>query len=518
MTTVVLGLDGAGFELLDPWIEEGSLPTLKRLTEEGIAADLRSCRPPVTCPNWKCYSTGKNPGKLGVFWWEHIDTEKHSISLSSSSSQFDGKDYWELMQGPVACINLPTSYPPKKIDGINVAGGPGAEQQDYTEPESFADFLKENYDYRVHPSGLSKLSQAEPENETVEEIRDLMSVRLELLKDLINQDKFEFIHLSLFYINMLQHFYFDHEVVKDTWKILDTKISDIIDLDSLDDIYIISDHGSNRVDTWFRINSWLIQNGYLVTNRSSSILLHKLGINKSIVRRGLNRIGIEWWARSFVPDWIQDILPTEGGEVKKSAKERVIDWEESRAVASGQGPVYLIEDDPDQRQSLVEELRSKLTNLTAPDGSQVISQVHRGSDVYTGKYSQRGPDLVLDQAPHVHIDGGIGSKEVFDTPEKWSGENTLSGLFIAHGPNIRRTSNLKQLSILDIAPTVLHTLGYSIPDYMDGSVRKEIFADGSRGAIKPVSYTSDVGEENEGVNPTVDQSTADRLSDLGYLE
>ncbi|MFW6121196.1 MAG: alkaline phosphatase family protein, partial [Petrotogales bacterium] len=73
MRVIVIGLDGAHFELIEPWLKKGELPNIKKCIEEGVSADMEVCLPPVTSPNWKCYSTGLNPGKLGIFWWENID-------------------------------------------------------------------------------------------------------------------------------------------------------------------------------------------------------------------------------------------------------------------------------------------------------------------------------------------------------------------------------------------------------------------------------------------------------------
>ena len=67
--TFVVGLDGASWRLLDPWIEAGDLPNLAALRAEHTWAETESCLPPVTFPNWKCYAAGKDPGGLGVFWF-----------------------------------------------------------------------------------------------------------------------------------------------------------------------------------------------------------------------------------------------------------------------------------------------------------------------------------------------------------------------------------------------------------------------------------------------------------------
>ena len=55
MKIIVIGLDGASFELIELWIEEGVLPNIRKVREKGVYGDMRSCLLPVTVPNWKCY-------------------------------------------------------------------------------------------------------------------------------------------------------------------------------------------------------------------------------------------------------------------------------------------------------------------------------------------------------------------------------------------------------------------------------------------------------------------------------
>jgi len=45
---VVIGLDGATFDLISPWVKEGKLPALKYLLEEGVWGELRTVVPPLT--------------------------------------------------------------------------------------------------------------------------------------------------------------------------------------------------------------------------------------------------------------------------------------------------------------------------------------------------------------------------------------------------------------------------------------------------------------------------------------
>jgi predicted AlkP superfamily phosphohydrolase/phosphomutase len=62
---LVIGLDGASFNVLDPLIEKGYLPNLSKLIFEGSRADLETTFPPITAVAWSSFMTGKNPRKHG---------------------------------------------------------------------------------------------------------------------------------------------------------------------------------------------------------------------------------------------------------------------------------------------------------------------------------------------------------------------------------------------------------------------------------------------------------------------
>ncbi|MBX0296640.1 alkaline phosphatase family protein [Haloarcula nitratireducens] len=517
MTTVVLGLDGGCFELIQPWIDDGVLPNFAALTEEGVAEDMQSCLPPVTCPNWQCYATGTNPGKLGVFWWEAVDRDAQKIENRSAAGDFDGTHYWRLIDGSTAVINLPTSYPPSELNGIHIAGGPGAEQSGYTYPAELETELREQYDYAVHPEKMSLLSRDAPDNPCIDEIYDLIDMRFDVLEDELSTGNYETIHVTVFYLNVLQHFYWDWNMVKQAWERIDKRVGNLVENEELDNLFVMSDHGSNEITTTFRINTWLEENGYLHTHSGISDYLHRLGITKERIRPVLAKIGVEWWARRLLPERVQMYLPDEEGSVNKSAKEDVIDWEQSTAIASGQGPVYLLVDDPAEREQLANELMEALSGITDNQGQPVFDEVLSGDDVYTGEHLDDGPDIVLNQAPGVHIEGKVGSDSVFGSPSKWRGENKDTGMFIAHGSDIDGDADLADMHILDIAPTLLHLHGEDIPRQMDGEPRTELFLPESEPDKRAVAYTDSIAQEARRTE-TPDQDVTGRLEDLGYME
>ena len=161
--TFILGLDGASWELLEPWIEEGRLPNIGALREQGSWATNRSCLPPVTFPNWKCYSSAKNPGKFGVYWFERIDIENERVEIPNGTD-FKTTELWDYLNNAdlsVGVINMPTMFPPREIDGCIVCGGPDAVDGEYrsidggyTYPAALEGELEDRFDYRVHPDPL----------------------------------------------------------------------------------------------------------------------------------------------------------------------------------------------------------------------------------------------------------------------------------------------------------------------------------------------------------------------------
>jgi predicted AlkP superfamily phosphohydrolase/phosphomutase len=365
---------------------------------------------------------------------------------------------------------------------------------------------------------LSQLSKDDQENDCVDEIHRLIEQRFRVLEDQLESGEYELIHATVFYINVLHHFYWDRDVVRSGWEIIDEHIGRLLDSDELDHLFVMSDHGSNRIEVEFNVNTWLENEGYLVRQTGASDVMKRVGITRERVRPLLNHLRIEWLLRRIVPREIQNLLPDSEGRVKRSAKEQLIDWEESTAIASGQGPLYVLADSPSKRQNIKQELVKKLDGLRGPEGDLVIKAAQPAESVYSGPYVRDGPDILLDQASNVHINGGIGVEEVFGRPEIWAGENKDTGLFIAYGPDIDPEIEFDDLRITDLAPTLLTLHGATVPEGVDGEPRFELFS--SDAAIHSrESQTKNIGwiEADARAIRETDDAVHSRLSNLGYI-
>lgn len=99
------------------------------------------------------------------------------------------------------------------------------------------------------------------------------------------------------------------------------------------------------------------------------------------------------------------------------------------------------------------------------------------------------------------------------------------GIFLATGSGIRRGLTSAPLSIMDVAPILLYSLGYAIPTDMQGRLPESIF-EASQLRMSPPSWEASRGPAEPaasvGTTPVLDPdeeaAVLSRLKELGYLE
>ena len=78
---LVLGLDGATFDVIRPLMEQGRLPNFAEMMRDGCWATLRSTVPPESAVAWPSFMTGVNPGKHGVYYFTARKKNSYEKSL-----------------------------------------------------------------------------------------------------------------------------------------------------------------------------------------------------------------------------------------------------------------------------------------------------------------------------------------------------------------------------------------------------------------------------------------------------
>jgi hypothetical protein len=93
----------------------------------------------------------------------------------------------------------------------------------------------------------------------------------------------------------------------------------------------------------------------------------------------------------------------------------------------------------------------------------------------------------------------------------------MEGIFIFDGVDVR-SGYTRDLSIQDVAPTLMHYLDVTCPDDMDGRIAVDIFEPKSGPALAEIKFCDPL-DKRTSAEPcnTEDQSVAEQLRALGYL-
>ncbi len=110
---LIIGLDGATWDVLMPLIRNNRLPIFKKLVKNGSYGILESTIPPVTGAAWLSLATGKTPGKTGVI--DFLNRKDRSYKLyPTSSADFKGRSFWDYLSKAnkkVGIFNYPCYFP-----------------------------------------------------------------------------------------------------------------------------------------------------------------------------------------------------------------------------------------------------------------------------------------------------------------------------------------------------------------------------------------------------------------------
>jgi predicted AlkP superfamily phosphohydrolase/phosphomutase len=121
---LVLGLDGASFDVIRPLAAAGRLPELARLLAAGTAAPLDSTVPPVSFPAWSSFATGLAPGAHGLFDFTQKLPGRYRVRFTNATDRLGATLFGRVSQagGRVLALGMPASFPPEPVDGLLVAG------------------------------------------------------------------------------------------------------------------------------------------------------------------------------------------------------------------------------------------------------------------------------------------------------------------------------------------------------------------------------------------------------------
>ena len=452
---LVIGLDSAPPRLVFD-LFRAEMPTLARLVARGAHGRLESTNPPITVPAWTSMMSSKDPGQLGFYGFRNRKDHSYDGYAFANSALVREPRLWDLLGAAgkrSIVLGVPQTYPPRPLAGEMVTCflTPSTRAQ-YTFPaelkaevERVADgYVLDVDDFRTpHKAALLERVYTKTRKHWAV-ARHLIATRpwdyfmmVEMGLDRIHHGFWSFMdpsHRKYEAGNPFEH------AIRDYYRYLDGELAALLDLVPRDTlVVVVSDHGSKKMEGGICFNEWLMREGHLTLVDPPT-------------------------------------TPTPIGKVQ-------IDWKRTRAWGDGgyygrcfmnvkgREPEGIV--DPSDYERVRDDLIAGIAAIPDEQGRPLGSRAFRPEDIYR---DVRGvaPDLIVyfgdlawRSVGAVGM-GGIHTCENDTGPDEanhdWYGIVVVAPL---DGAAPLR-GDLGDVSIYDIAPTLLAALGCPIPGDMIG--------------------------------------------------
>lgn len=453
---MVIGLDCAEPSLVfDTWRED--LPTLNRLMSQGVYGRMQSCIPAITVPAWACMMSSRDPGQLGVYGFRNRASYSYDGMVTATSKAIGVPRLWDLLSEAgkhVGVIGVPQTYPISPVNGdlVSCFLTPSARSQ-YTHPPT----LKDEIAGWVDGEFLMDVPNFRSEDKAavLHNIYRMAEQHFTVCKQLLNRQRYDFFMMVDMGVDRIHHGFWKEmdarhprytpdspfaSAIHDYYRFVDAQIAELLALVPDDTmVLVISDHGGKVMLGGFCLNEWLIQQGYLVLHEypAQPMPLERCQIDWTRTRA--------WGAGGYYGRLFLNVAGREPQGVIPAA----------------------------QAEQVRDEITARLEALPDHLGQPLRTRTFKPEAIYQD-VTNIAPDLLV---YFGDLDwrsvGTVGAGELY-TFENDTGPDDANhaqhGLFILYDPrNVQGGRRIEDVSIYDVAPTLLHLLRQPIPAEMIGT-------------------------------------------------
>jgi len=544
---LIIGLDGATWTNLRPWMDAGKLPHLAKLVAEGAAGPLTTTIPPVSPSAWVSFATGCNPGQHGVFDFVFPRPQAYDIGVANVNVRAV-PPFWQVIEnagGQVGLATVPITYPPQPVHGWTVCGFivPN-EEAAYTQPPELKQQIKDaSLRWPLHEF---EGNRSRDPRRFLRDMLDFDEARANVVTWLMQTRPWDLVAFVLKTTDTTQHELWHlldpqhprHDAalaaqVKDDlvayFAAIDACVGRLVETAGPDaTVIVMSDHGGGPFEKFFHVNNWLAAQGFLKFKRTPLSLLKralfKLGFTPITALKLVNLLKLGKFRKNVKRGRGRGWL----GQLFLSLRD--VDWSRTQAFSIGNfGQIYLntrgarprgIVEPGAEYEAVRDRLIRAALDLRDPQsGDAVIRAAYKREDLYHGGRLPNAPDIVLhtDRANYVsfgHAD--FGSNKLIEPSIGQTGHHTMDGIVILRGAGIPAGARLEGANIVDIAPTTLALMGLAVPAHMDGKV---LFGQADKSASQQVSKSASqqISSEENPYSEEDEEQVMERLRELGYV-
>jgi predicted AlkP superfamily phosphohydrolase/phosphomutase len=503
----VIGVDGATFDLVEPWVSQGKLPHFRHLMESGAWGRLQSTIPPLTPCAWTSFKTGVNPGKHGVYEFYFLDENRDLQVNFHRNRGYDS--IWRILSnhGLRSCVyNVPFTFPPEEVHGILISGllTPST-AANFTYPSEFKKELLRNIpDYRIFPA--TRYSEREDDIEAFyRDLLELIEVRFRTARYLLERERWDFFMMVFNETDYVQHWFWKYidpahpdyteelnrkfgDRIYQIYARIDDHLGRFLEFGNSGTLFLVmSDHGAGLFRKRIYINNWLKAQGYLKLKSTPKVLLkrlfYRIGIHPQTAINMAYRLGLARLNQKVSFGQKKAIFSKIGYTFED------VDWRRTKAFSFGcYGPIYINSSGnrldgivPEEEvPALREEIVARLKEIVDPErGVKLVDRIWEREELYHGPSTRFLPDVAYSLDDFSYTSSSLfamPSNDIFSAPlTRKSGDHRLHGILLAGGNRVRSGLELDRANIMDLAPTILRYLGLEIPEEMDGQALDGIF-------------------------------------------
>lgn len=493
-STLLIGLDGATFTILEPLMANGTMPFLRDLVAKGTRAELQSTPNPLTPPAWVSLETGRTPGNHGVFdfiWAEERDSD-HYFTLYNFRD-IKCETIWSIVSrqgGDICSLNYPMMSPPPPLSGNIVPGLVSWKHlRRNVHPRELYEKLKElpgfnakelAWDFELEKKAETGIPEKEYEHWVDYHIQR-ERLWFEITRYVLKNESWDLASILFDGPDKISHMgyrFLDPAVFPDNptdwerdiqdrcinfFKELDGFIKEIVTLAGPETrVFLASDHGFGPSREVFRVNSWLAEKGYLTWKTLEAFSEEQKGDAQKVMDSHF--VLLEWdkttaYARTATSNGIYI------------------------RVAKGEGQSGVPEE---EYHAFREQLIAELLDVEDPEtGEKIIAKILKKEEAFPGDHNDQAPDLTLVMRDHSFISIKNKLPILYKRPHV-EGTHYPDGVFLAYGPGIRQGVEVPKLSIEDVTPCLLYSMGLDIPSDFEGKLPEKVFLPDYLAANPPV--------------------------------
>jgi predicted AlkP superfamily phosphohydrolase/phosphomutase len=413
----VVALDGISVAALQSAIDEGLAPSLAALSPDG-PFPIASSLPPVSSVAWSTFMTAANPGRHGVFGFTHPDPTDYEIRFPSADD-LRMPTLWDRAATDglrSVVVNLPATYPARRIAGTLVAGFVAPRLDRACHPRALAERLeREGYLIDVD-IGLARTDQAA----FAEHVALVVDRRIAAMDSILAEESWSLAILAFTEADRLNHLGQPRLIQGEghlggayrAWiRAVDGFVGRLAERYQEATILALSDHGFGPLRRYLNLDVWLADRGYLRLDGNGHIAPDSRAFSMDPGRIYVNAAGM-----------------FHGGTVEPGA-----------IVA------------------LVSEIADGLTAVEDPEtGDRPIQAVVRRRDAYSGSRARQSPHLVCLPASGYELKSSR-RLPLFSPAGEFEGTHTYDdAFFMARGAQARDGAKLEDAGATVLASLRLH--------------------------------------------------------------